>query len=221
MICYLIEQLQNALNGKISTLLKDRKRYIEYLYLENILKCTICITYSYACRNIVNTTKTSGHTSLEKYTSHTFFEMVRKGYERVIVWGAGWKLNKDCNILTPSSSGYSSTSFSSYEAAQPGTLRARLSAESGSHCFKLQPLTPNSDLQLTQTSCSTGFYNFLTFTCFSELCICTQFNLSSVNIFDRMHLLFTLVHFLFDSSAGSEVNMLHMKTPYNEISLKF
>ena len=31
----------------------------------------------------------------------------------------------------------------------------------------------------------------------------------SPDIFDRMHLLFTQVHFLFNSSAGSEVNMLH------------
>ena len=31
----------------------------------------------------------------------------------------------------------------------------------------------------------------------------------SPDIFDQMHLLFTLVHFLFDTSAGSEVNMLH------------
>ena len=32
----------------------------------------------------------------------------------------------------------------------------------------------------------------------------------SPDIFDRMHLLFTQVHFLFDSSAGSEVNMLQL-----------
>ena len=32
-------------------------------------------TYTYACRNIVNTIKASGHSSLEKYTSH-FIEKV-------------------------------------------------------------------------------------------------------------------------------------------------
>ena len=38
---------------------------------------TVCVTHSYAdeCRNIFNTTKTSGHSSLEKYTSH----FIRKG----------------------------------------------------------------------------------------------------------------------------------------------
>ena len=56
---------------------------------------------------------------------------------------------QNCNILTPSSSGYSSTSFSSCRAAQPGYLRAELSAGSGSHCFELQQLTSNSDHQLT------------------------------------------------------------------------
>ena len=34
-------------------------------------------------------------------------------------------------------------------------------------------------------------------------------HLNSIQPVDRMQLLFTLVHFLFDCSAGSEVNMLH------------
>ena len=41
----------------------------------------------------------------------------------------------------------------------------------------------------------------------------------SRDIFDRMHLLFTQVHFPFDSSAGSEVSMLHYLSeslPYDE-----
>ena len=119
---------------------------------------------------------TNKHSSLEKYASHTLFEMLRKGY----VWEVSWRLNKDCNILTPSSSSYSSTSFSSCGTAQPRALRAPLSAWSGSHSFELQPLTPNSDLQLTRTSCSTGLYNCLTPTCYSECHICTQFNPSTV-----------------------------------------
>ena len=118
------------------------------------------------------------HSSLEKYTSHTLFEMIRKGY----VWQVSWRLNKDCNILTLSSSGYSSTSISSWRAAQPGSLRTQLSAGTWFSLLELQQLTPNSDLQLTWTSCSTGLYNCLTSTCFSEHCICTQFNLSTVKV---------------------------------------
>ena len=93
-----------------------------------------------------------------------YSKVLRKGY----VWEVTWRLKKDCNILTPSSSGYSSTSFSSSGAAQPGALRAHLSAGSGPHCFELQQLTPNSDHHRTRTSCSTGLDNCLTSTCFSE-----------------------------------------------------
>ena len=36
--------------------------------------------------------------------------------------------------------------------------------------LELQQLTPNSDLQLTRTSCCTGLYNCLTSTCFRSIC---------------------------------------------------
>ena len=98
--------------------------------------------YTYTCRNIVNTIMTSEHTSLEKYTSHTLFEMVAKGLRKVYEWQVSWRLNK-LQHIDPSSSGYSSTSFSSCGAAQPGALRAQLSAGSGCHCFELQQLTSN------------------------------------------------------------------------------
>ena len=48
--------------------------------------------------------------------------------------------------------------------------------------LELQQLTPNPDLQLTRSSCSTGLYNCLTPTCFSKRRICTQFNPSTVNV---------------------------------------
>ena len=133
--------------------------------------------------NIVNTIMTNETRFFRKiYLSH-FIRNGTKGLRKVYVWQVSWRLNKDCNISTPpSSSGYGSASFSSCGAAQPGALRARLSARSGSHCFKLQQLTPNSDLKLTQTSCSTGLYNCLTSTCFSERRICTQFNPSIVKV---------------------------------------
>ena len=34
-----------------------------------------------------DTIKTNGDSSLEKYTSHTLFELVRKGYEKICVRG--------------------------------------------------------------------------------------------------------------------------------------
>ena len=73
---------------------------------------------------------TNEHASLEKYTSHTLFEMVVKGLRKDYVWEVNWRLNKDCNILPPSFSVFNSTSFSFCWAAQPGALRAQPSAGS-------------------------------------------------------------------------------------------
>ena len=89
---------------------------------------------------------------------------LRKGY----VWDVSWRLNKDCNILTPSSPGYSSISFSSCGAAQPGVW------------FSLR--TAITDSKLNRASCGTGLYNCLTSTCFSERRICTQFNPSTIKV---------------------------------------
>ena len=61
----------------------------------HINTCCIVIThytYSYACRNIFSTIKTSGHSSLEKYTSH-FIERV--------VCERELETELNCNILTP------------------------------------------------------------------------------------------------------------------------
>ena len=107
---------------------------------------------------------TNEHTSLEKYTSHTLFERVAKGLEkgceRVVCerWVGDWT---DCNILTPSSSDYGSTSFSFCWAAQPGVLRVQ------ALCWELVSLprtatrTPTNWHQITRTVCGIGLYNCL------------------------------------------------------------
>ena len=112
----------------------------------------------------------------------TYLSLYSKGLRKGYCVRSELETEQNCNILTPSSSGYSSSTFSSCGAAQPGALRAQLFAGSGSYCFELQQLTPNSVLQLTRTSCSTGLYNCLSSTCFSERCICTQFNPSTVKV---------------------------------------
>ena len=60
------------------------------------------VTYSYAdaCRNIINTIKTSGHSSLEKYTSH-FIRKGSKGLRKVLSVRGELDTEKNCNILTP------------------------------------------------------------------------------------------------------------------------
>ena len=134
--------------------------------------------YTYTCRNIVNTIMTNEHASLEKYTSHTLFERVAKG-----LWVRGeLETEQSWNILTPSSSGYSSTSFSFCWAAQswgPTALCWMLVLSKASY-LQMQQLTPNS--KPPRTSCGTGLYNYLNSTCFSEHRICTQFNPSTVKV---------------------------------------
>ena len=131
---------------------------------------------------------TNEHTSLEKYTSHTVFEMVAKGLRKSYVWEVSWRLNKDRNILTPSSSVLSSTSFSFCWAAQPGTLRAQPSAETG---FSL-PRTATTDSKLTELPVAPGYIIIWHPPASCEHRICTLFNPSTVkvipDILNRMHL---------------------------------
>ena len=78
-------------------------------------------TYTYG--NIVNTIMTNGHTSLEKYTSHC----IRNGYERVakgLCVRGELETEQTAAYWPPSSSVFSSTSFSFCWAAQSGVLWA-------------------------------------------------------------------------------------------------
>ena len=65
----------------------------------NFFKYTIFMLHShnhdtYTCGHIVNTIMTNEHTSLKKYTSHTFFEMFAKVLRKGFVWEVSWRLNK-------------------------------------------------------------------------------------------------------------------------------
>ena len=118
-------------------------------------------TYTYACRNIFNTIKTSGHSSLEKYTSH-FIERV--------VCERELETEQMLQLLTPSSSGHRSASFLFSWAVQPGAWGPSLSAESW-----FPPLDLEHWLQARNS-------NYLT-SCLSRLYHCftpTQFNPSTV-----------------------------------------
>ena len=77
-------------------------------------------------------------------------------------WVGDWT---DCNILTPSSSVFCSTSFSFCWAAQPEVLRAQ------APCLELVLTASNCKsnfncLTLTEPVRGTGLYNYLTSTCF-------------------------------------------------------
>ena len=77
-------------------------------------------SYTYTCRNIVNNNDEGTHFFRKIYLSH----FIRKGCKRVVCerWFGDWT---DCNILTPSSSFFSSFSISFCWAPQPGILRAQ------------------------------------------------------------------------------------------------
>ena len=148
-----------------------------------------------ACRNMFNTIKTSGRSSLEKYTSH-FIRKGLKGLRKVLLcerWVGDWT---EMQHFDPHSSGHSSISFPFSWAAQPGVWGPSL-------CWDIV-LIPAYSLQLIWTSCHRGYIIIWPPPTSCERHICTQFNLSTVkfipwspDIFDRMHLLFTQVHFLF------------------------
>ena len=76
-------------------------------------------------------------------------------------WVGDWT---NCNILTPSSFFFSSTSLSFYWAAQSGVLRAHSPLLGAGSLFSI--LSPTNWLQLTEPVCGTRYYNCLTSTCF-------------------------------------------------------
>ena len=57
------------------------------------------ITYSYidACRNIFNTIKTSGHSSLEKI----YLSLNSKGLRKVLLWEVSWRLSRTATYWPP------------------------------------------------------------------------------------------------------------------------
>ena len=162
-------------------------------------------TYTTIHRNIINNNNERTHFFRKIYLSH----FIRKGCERVVCerWvGDG----TDCNILTPSSSNYSSTSFSFCWAAQLGVTEGlKSSVWSWFSLPWTATQTPINWLQLTQAICGTSLYNCLMPTCFlwvSQLHWIQPVHRSRwyPNIFNRMHLLFTQVHLLIDSSVEGQ-----------------
>ena len=163
--------------------------------------------YKYTCGNIVNTKKTNGHSSLEKYTSHFI--------ERVVSKRRVGDRKMTATYWPPNSSGYNSISLPFSWAAQPGVWGPSL-------CWDMV-LIPASSLQLIWASCRRGYITIWHPPTFCESYICTQFNPSTVkvipwspDIFDRMHLLITQVHFFFwQLGRGQYVTIGQVWLPYD------
>ena len=95
-----------------------------------------------------DTIKTSGHGSLEKYTSH-FLERVRKGYEGYYCVRGELETEQNCNILTPTL-----MAITSFLSRSPGLLN--WGPGGPSLCWNMF-LIPASSLQLIWTSCRRGY----------------------------------------------------------------
>ena len=105
------------------------------------------VTYSYAdaCRNIFNTIKTSGHSSLEKYTSH-FIWKGSKGLRKALSVRGELETEQNCNISTPTL-----LAIAAFLSRSPGLLNWGPSL-----CWDMV-LIPASSLQLIWTSCHRGY----------------------------------------------------------------
>ena len=159
------------------------------------------LLYTYTCRNKINNNDERTHFFRKIYLSH----FIRNGCERVMCerWVGNWT---NCNILTPSSFVFSSTSFSFYWAAQSEVLRACSPLLGAGSLYSI--LSPTHWLQLTELLSHFVISLFDTHVLLvgvssAHNSIRPQSRLYP-DIFDRMHLLFTKVHFLFDSSADGQ-----------------
>ena len=156
--------------------------------------------YTYTCGNKINNNDERTHFFRKIYLSH----FIRKGCERVMCerWVGDWT---DCNILTPSSSVFSSTSFSFCWAAQPGVLR-------------VQPSLGASYFQLTEPVCGNGLYNSLTLTCFlwaSHLHPIQPVHSQGYTLISSTGCTCYLHRCISYLTARLRVNMLHWSLPYN------
>ena len=147
---------------------------------------------------------TNEHTSLEKYTSHTLFENFCERVTRGLCLRGKLRDWINCNILTSSSFVFSSTSFSFYKAAQSGIPMAHSPLLGAGSLYSI--LSPTRLPPTDWTSCRTGLYHCLTFTCFLWRGICSRFNLSTVKVISWYPRPEAPVPWL---TAGSKVNILH------------
>ena len=121
---------------------------------------------------------TNEHTSLEKYTSHTLFEMVSKGLRKGYMcerWVGDWT---DYNILTPVPLSSVALLPHSVRLLNQGSWGPSLLLCAGSHCLELQQ-TDSNELNL---SVAPGYIIVWHPLASCGRHICTQFNPSTVKV---------------------------------------
>ena len=159
-------------------------------------------TYTYTCRNIFNSSW-QVDTVLSKNIPLILFR-------RVIVWEVSWRLNRTATYWPPQLFWLSQPFFPVPLGCTTGGLGAQPLLGHGSHSCIFSP----TDLNFL----SPGLYNDLMPTYFLRA---SQFAFNSTprqsrsppDIFDRMHLLFTQVYFLFwQLGQGQYVTQYSAKT---------
>ena len=108
---------------------------------------------------------------------------LRKDYERVIVWEVSWRLNKDCNILTPTL-----LAIAAFLSRSPGLLNRGPGAKPLLGLVltpRTGTLISNSDLQLTDFLSHPGYIIIWHPPASCAVTIRTQFNPSTVKVIPR------------------------------------
>ena len=185
-------------------------------------------TYTYACRNIFNTIRTSEDTSFEKYTPHFIWKGL-KGLLKVLLCEIWVRDRTKLQHNDPHSYGHNSVSFPFSWAAQLGAWGPSLSVTWSS----FQHLLSNrSDFQLLNRGSwgplllgAGSLYSILSptnsnFLC-TELYYCftpTQFNLFTVKVIPLIPSTGCTCYLhmgisYFDSSAGVNMQYLTPKEP--------
>ena len=106
---------------------------------------------------------TNEHSSLEKYTSHTLFEIVAKGLRKGYVWEVSWRLNK-LQHIDPQFLYLWQHFFLILLGCSIGVSWGPRAV-----CWALvlsRALSPTRLTPTNWTSCRTGLYHCLTPTCF-------------------------------------------------------
>ena len=101
--------------------------------------------YTYTCGSEINSIMTNEHTSFEKYSSHTLFEMVAKG---LCVRGE-LETEQTATYWPPSSFVFNGTSFSFCWAAWLGVLRAHSPLLGAGSLYSILSLTDSKLIELT------------------------------------------------------------------------
>ena len=146
---------------------------------------------------------TNENTSLEKYTSHTLFEMVAKGLQKGHVWEVSWRLNK-LQHIDPQFLCLQQRLFLVLLGCSIGGPEGHSPLLGAGSLYSI--LSPTTDSKLTELPVAPGYIIVWRSPASCERRICTQFNPSTVKVIPWYLRPGAPIPWL---TAGSKINMLH------------